>query len=106
MKKKRVDEMYWRRHKASWERSGLSQRRYSTQEGICHKKFNYHLKRLENQSTGEDFKFIEAPINILSKKDTKERGSVRLELPNRVVIVLDLSAELSLSEALALAGAV
>jgi hypothetical protein len=105
MNKRRVDEAYWRKHKESWKSSGLSQRSYSMQEGLCNKKFNYHIKRLDKQSTTQDFKFIEAPINILSKRETRERGSLRIELPNRVVIVLDLSAELSLSDVIALAGA-
>ena len=106
MSKSRVDEIYWIKHKASWESSGLSQRSYSNQEGLCNRKFNYHIKRLNAESSKRDFKFIEAPSRVLGRSPVREDvGRLRMELPNGVVIVLELSADLPLTKVLEVAGA-
>ena len=105
MSKSRVDESYWIKHKVAWESSGLSQRSYSNQEGLCNRKFNYHVKRLTAQSSKRDFKFIEAPSILVKSPVREEVGRLRLELPNGVAIVLELSADLPLTKVLEVAGA-
>lgn len=105
MNKTQIDESYWAKQKAAWEESGLSQRKYCKQEGVCNRKFNYHIHRLIRHETKQEFKFIEAPLSHLVKQPSKAEGRVRLEFPNQVVIVLELSAELTLSRAIEAAGA-
>jgi hypothetical protein len=105
-KSREENNAYWTKHKNAWEGSGLSQSSYSKQEGLCIRTFNYHVRKLNNQSTKQEFKFIEAPLGILGKRvEKEERVSLRVELPNGVAIVLELSAALPLSQVIAVAGA-
>lgn len=107
MSKSRVDEPYWTKHKEAWSRSGLSQRSYCKQEGMCNKKFNYHIKRLNEGNRKQDFKFIEAPLGILGKKTERaERDNLKVELPNGVIIFLELSTDRTLAQVLEVVGAI
>jgi hypothetical protein len=106
MNSNRKEETYWQKHKASWEASGLSQRGYSKREGLCNRKFNYHLKRLSKVPAEVGWRFIEVPGSILEKKPENVRGSpVKVELPNGVSLVLELSAVLTLAQVIEVVGA-
>lgn len=101
------DTVYWREQKSTWESSGLSQRSYCKQEGLSYQKFNYHIRKLNDKALLPAFKFIEAPRTILVTKDEEEKQRpVRVELPNGVSVVLELSVALSLSQVIKAAGAV
>ncbi len=105
MKEPQQDKTYWLEHKSAWERSGLSQRRYSAQEGLCNRKFNYHVKKLEQQSNKTRFKFIEATSTISAKSPVGAQGSIDVRLANGVVVAVTLSAEMTLAQVFELAGA-
>jgi hypothetical protein len=106
MNESRANEEYWAKHKSSWENSGLSQRRYCQEEGLCPRKFNYHLKKLSKEAAKSDFKFIEVPSSILEKKPVKAgRSNLKVELPNGITVVLELSADLTLAQVIEVAGA-
>jgi hypothetical protein len=98
----------WLKHKSLWESSGLSQRQYCQGASLCPRKFNYHLKRLsKKKAVTSDFKFIGVPSSILEKKALKEaRGTLKIELPNGVSLVLELSADMTLSQVIDVVGAV
>ncbi len=95
------------KYKEAYEGSGLSQSAYCKKEGLPYKRFNYLLHKLNNQATKGAFKFIEARAKeVCAPLIKEERGSVRLELLNGVVVVLEISADLPLSVILnAAAGA-
>ncbi len=96
----------WSKHKSLWEASGLSQRQYCLGTSLCPRKFNYHLKRLSKEQTVEpEFKFIDVSRRVQKNKPlNSERSLMRIELPNGVVINLELTPDRKLSEVINAVG--
>jgi hypothetical protein len=99
---KRLGEEYWRKHLQSWERSGLSQIAYCTQQGLKAKTFSRWrgkaLARTEAASKAPPLTVV--PIRVETSATRATPGIVRLHSPGGWRIELADSSAIKLAELL------
>lgn len=106
MQKKKPKDEYWLNHKKAWQDSGLSQRNYSKQEGLCNRRLNYHINRLNKLETNQGLSFIKAPNFLKKSLEIKNLDGLNIKFPNGVVINLTLSTKLTLLQVIEAVGVI
>lgn len=97
---------YWPKQVASWKESGLSQSAYCRQVGINNKRFHYHMQRLTKDEGKPALRFIEAKVVLNPAVEQKQapKPTMRLALPNGVVVILEEISFDLLPQVLKMAG--
>ena len=106
LKTESEEKVYWEGQRAQWEKSGLSQRAFCTQEKLSYRKFTYNLHKIRNPGMAPVLRFIEAnPVVRVEENKKALSCAMRLVLPNGVQVVLEkVDIDLGFSQVIKAAG--
>ena len=82
--KKEEKNLYWQKHFAEWEQSGLSQKKYCTNNSISYWNFKSWFGKIKSVNATETKRFIKLESEKLS-----DNGKFEIILPDGIIIRID-----------------